>query len=38
VWVSIAPIFALFIFGMIFIVNEEIMKGMDSFKQTPSFE
>jgi DMSO/TMAO reductase YedYZ heme-binding membrane subunit len=38
VWVTIAPIFALFIFGMIFIINEEIMKGMDSFKQTPSFE
>jgi methionine sulfoxide reductase heme-binding subunit len=38
VWVTIAPIAALFIFGMIFILNEEIMKGMDSFKQTPSFE
>jgi methionine sulfoxide reductase heme-binding subunit len=38
VWVTIAPLFALFIFGMIFIFNEEIMKGMDSFKQTPSFE
>jgi sulfoxide reductase heme-binding subunit YedZ len=38
VWVTIAPIAALFIFGMIFIVNEEIMKGIDSFKETPSFE
>jgi DMSO/TMAO reductase YedYZ heme-binding membrane subunit len=38
VWVTIAPIAALFIFAMIFIVNEQIMKGMDSFKQTPSFE
>jgi DMSO/TMAO reductase YedYZ heme-binding membrane subunit len=38
VWVTIAPLFALFIFGMIFIFNEQIMKGTDSFKQTPSFE
>jgi DMSO/TMAO reductase YedYZ heme-binding membrane subunit len=38
VWVTIAPIFALFIFGMIFIINEQILKGIDSFKQTPSFE
>jgi len=38
VWLAVAPLFALFIFGMIFIFNEEIMKGMDSFKQTPSFE
>jgi methionine sulfoxide reductase heme-binding subunit len=38
VWVTIAPIFALFIFGMIFIINEEIFKGVNSFKETPSFE
>jgi methionine sulfoxide reductase heme-binding subunit len=38
VWLTIGPLFALFIFGMIFIVNEEIMKGIDSFKETPSFE
>jgi DMSO/TMAO reductase YedYZ heme-binding membrane subunit len=38
VWVVIGPIFALFIFAMIFIVNEEIFKGMNSFKETPSAE
>jgi DMSO/TMAO reductase YedYZ heme-binding membrane subunit len=38
VWVTIAPIAALFIFGMIFIFNEEIFKGIDSFRETPSFE
>jgi methionine sulfoxide reductase heme-binding subunit len=38
VWATIGPIFALFIFGMIFIVNEEIFKGMNSFRETPSAE
>jgi methionine sulfoxide reductase heme-binding subunit len=38
VWVTIAPIFVLFIFAMIFIVNEELFKGIDSFKNTPSAE
>jgi len=38
VWVTVAPIFALFLVAMIFIVNEEIFKGMDSFKETPSAE
>jgi methionine sulfoxide reductase heme-binding subunit len=38
VWVTIAPIFALFVFAMIFIINEEIFKGLDSFKETPSAE
>jgi sulfoxide reductase heme-binding subunit YedZ len=38
VWVTIAPIFALFMFAMIFIVNEELFKGIDSFKNTPSAE
>ncbi len=38
VWVTIAPVFALFIFAMIFIVNEEIFKGIDSFRETPSNE
>ncbi len=38
VWLTIAPIFALFIFGMIFILNEEFFKGIDSFKETPSAE
>jgi len=38
VWVTIAPIFALFIFAMIFIINEEIFKGIDSFTEHPSAE
>ena len=38
VWVTIAPIFALFVFGLIFIVNEEIFKGIDSFLERPSAE
>jgi sulfoxide reductase heme-binding subunit YedZ len=38
VWVTIAPIFALFVFGLIFIVNEEIFKGVDSFLERPSAE
>jgi DMSO/TMAO reductase YedYZ heme-binding membrane subunit len=38
VWVTIAPIFALFLLAMIFILNEEIFKGMNSFKETPSAE
>jgi hypothetical protein len=36
--VTIAPIAALFIFGMIFIVNEQIFKGLDSFVEHPSSE
>jgi methionine sulfoxide reductase heme-binding subunit len=38
VWVVVAPIFALFIFGMIFVINEEIFKGFDSFMEHPSAE
>jgi sulfoxide reductase heme-binding subunit YedZ len=38
VWVTIAPIFALFVFGLTFILNEELFKGIDSFKNTPSAE
>jgi sulfoxide reductase heme-binding subunit YedZ len=38
VYVTVIPIFALFIFGMIFIVNEEIFKGIDSFTEHPSNE
>jgi methionine sulfoxide reductase heme-binding subunit len=38
VYLAIAPIFALFVFGFIFIVNEEIFKGIDSFVQHPSHE
>jgi methionine sulfoxide reductase heme-binding subunit len=38
VWVTIAPVFVLFVFGFIFIVNEEIFKGLDSFREAPSAE
>jgi sulfoxide reductase heme-binding subunit YedZ len=38
VYLVVAPIFALFLFGLIFIVNEEIFKGLDSFTEHPSGE
>jgi methionine sulfoxide reductase heme-binding subunit len=38
VWVTIVPLFALFVFGMTFIINEEIFKGIDSFTEHPSAE
>jgi methionine sulfoxide reductase heme-binding subunit len=38
VWVTILPIFALFVFGFTFIINEEIFKGLDSFTEHPSGE
>ena len=38
VYVTVAPIFALFVFGFIFILNEEIFKGIDSFTEHPSAE
>jgi DMSO/TMAO reductase YedYZ heme-binding membrane subunit len=38
VHLTVLPIFALFIFSMIFIWNEEIFKGVDSFTNHPSFE
>jgi DMSO/TMAO reductase YedYZ heme-binding membrane subunit len=38
VWVTILPIFALFVFGFVFILNEEIFKGFDSFTEHPSGE
>jgi sulfoxide reductase heme-binding subunit YedZ len=38
VYVTIAPIFALFAFAFIFILNEELFKGINSFKNTPSGE
>jgi methionine sulfoxide reductase heme-binding subunit len=38
VWATVAPILALFIFGFIFIVNEELFKGINSFRETPSAE
>jgi sulfoxide reductase heme-binding subunit YedZ len=38
VWAVIGPIFALFVFGMIFVINEEIFKGIDSLTEHPSAE
>jgi sulfoxide reductase heme-binding subunit YedZ len=38
VWWTIMPIFALFVLGFAFILNEEIFKGMDSFLEHPSAE
>jgi DMSO/TMAO reductase YedYZ heme-binding membrane subunit len=38
VTLTIVPIFALFVLGFIFLVNEEIFKGMDSFTEHPSGE
>jgi methionine sulfoxide reductase heme-binding subunit len=38
VYLAITPVFALFVFGFIFIVNEEIFKGIDSFTNHPSAE
>jgi len=38
VYLSIAPIFALFVFGFIFIINELIFKGTHSFVENPSAE
>jgi DMSO/TMAO reductase YedYZ heme-binding membrane subunit len=38
VWVTVLPIFALFMFGLIFIANEEVFKGIDSFLERPSAE
>jgi len=38
VWVTILPIFALFVFGFTFIINEEIFKGINSFVEHPSAE
>ena len=38
VWLVILPIFLLFVFGMIFILNELFFKGINSFNETPSNE
>ena len=38
VYVVVLPLFALFVFGFIFILNEEIFKGIDSFTEHPSNE
>ena len=38
VWVTVAPIFAVFVLGFVFILNEQLFKGIDSFTQQPSAE
>jgi DMSO/TMAO reductase YedYZ heme-binding membrane subunit len=38
VWATVVPIFALFVFGMAYLINEQIFKGMNSFHETPSNE
>jgi DMSO/TMAO reductase YedYZ heme-binding membrane subunit len=38
VYLVVLPLFALFVFGFIFILNEEIFKGIDSFTEHPSNE
>jgi methionine sulfoxide reductase heme-binding subunit len=38
VYLTVLPLFALFVFAFTFIVNEEIFKGMDSFTEHPSAE
>jgi DMSO/TMAO reductase YedYZ heme-binding membrane subunit len=38
VWATVVPLFALFVLGFIFILNEEIFKGIDSFTEHPSAE
>jgi len=38
VYATIAPVFLLFVFAMTFIINEEIFKGINSFRETPSAE
>lgn len=38
IYLTIAPVFALFMLGLVFVVDEEIFKGIDSFLNTPSGE
>jgi DMSO/TMAO reductase YedYZ heme-binding membrane subunit len=38
VYLSVAPIFALFVFAFVFIINELIFKGTHSFVENPSSE
>ncbi len=38
VFLAITPIFALFVLGMAFLINEEIFKGIDMFNNAPSDE
>ena len=38
VYLTITPVFLLFVFAMTFIINEEVFKGINSFRETPSAE
>jgi methionine sulfoxide reductase heme-binding subunit len=38
VYAAVTPIFALFVLGFAFILNEELFKGIDSFTEHPSAE
>lgn len=38
VYLTVAPLFVLFVFGFTFILNEEFFKGIDSFTEHPSSE
>jgi DMSO/TMAO reductase YedYZ heme-binding membrane subunit len=38
VWATVLPLLALFVLGFIFILNEELFKGIDSFTENPSGE
>jgi DMSO/TMAO reductase YedYZ heme-binding membrane subunit len=38
VWVTVAPIFAIFVIGFAYILNEQFFKGIDSFTENPSSE
>ncbi|MGH8961081.1 MAG: ferric reductase-like transmembrane domain-containing protein [Jatrophihabitantaceae bacterium] len=38
VYVTVAPLFVLFVVGFAYIVNEEFFKGIDSFTENPSSE
>ena len=38
VWLTVAPIFAVFVLGMAYILNEQFFKGIDSFTEHPSSE
>jgi DMSO/TMAO reductase YedYZ heme-binding membrane subunit len=38
VYLAAAPMIALFIFGFVYIINEQVFKGMGSFTEQPSAE
>jgi methionine sulfoxide reductase heme-binding subunit len=38
VYVTVAPLFVLFVLGFSYLVNEEFFKGIDSFTENPSSE